>query len=125
MAVPPGCHELAEGRAAGSSTHCRGFGICRSLWTKHGVRTAAVQAQHTTSGPSGMALVMALARWLWPYMVILAGPLIGASIHRKVGGHGILGGIIGGVISYCAFLIALYVRFWLFPSPIRITLGCH
>jgi hypothetical protein len=45
------------------------------------------------------------------------GPLIGAMIHRRMNGRGIVGGILGGVAGTWAFGVVMYARAWLFPTP--------
>ncbi len=52
--------------------------------------------------------------WGW-FVLVFIGPFCGAGLHRWRGGSGILGGIVGGFISYEGFGIIIYARYSLMP----------
>jgi uncharacterized membrane protein len=58
------------------------------------------------------ALVFAFWKMLWLLYLIAAGPFCGAMIERAKGGEGVTGGILGGILSYCGFVIVVYVRWF-------------
>ncbi len=43
--------------------------------------------------------------------------MCGATVHKRRGGQGILGGVVGGVVSYVSFGIVMYMRAYLNPQP--------
>jgi hypothetical protein len=70
---------------------------------------------------AGCALFCALARLVGVTMLLFAiavpAPLIGALIHRRRDGGGILGGVVGGMIFTVGGTIWGYVQLYLHPQP--------
>ncbi len=72
----------------------------------------------------GCALVITFlrideGRFLVAILGITAGPIFGAVVERWRSGSGILGGVVGGVVSYVGFGIVMYL--WAYLSPEGIT----
>jgi hypothetical protein len=68
---------------------------------------------------ASIALVLALLRVeiVRQALFFPGAPVIGAILHRRFGGRGILGGAIGGLLGYSGFVISIYVWYILFPDP--------
>jgi hypothetical protein len=50
-------------------------------------------------------------------LIFTLGPICGAIVQRCWGGRGILGGVIGGMVSYIAFGVVMYLWAYLYPQP--------
>jgi hypothetical protein len=75
----------------------------------------------------GCAVVCAILRldvgqFLFAVLCIMAGPILGVVVERRLGGPGILGGLLGGVVQYGSFGIVKYLRADLFSGPITLVL---
>lgn len=84
------------------------------------------QARWTTRGMiaavAWCGLLFALARlpgmdWLVAIMLLTAGPICGVIVQRCCGGKGILGGVIGGIASYCGYGVVMYLIAYRHPLP--------
>jgi hypothetical protein len=50
--------------------------------------------------------------------LIVIGPLVGAGLGAMRGwGYGIVGGMVGGLVTFCGFGVVMYARNYLFPDP--------
>ena len=75
-------------------------------------------------GVAWCALLLALVRmpgmeWLIALFGFTLGPIVGAVAQRCWGGRGVLGGVIGGIVSYVGFgvVMHLHLRAYLYPQP--------
>jgi hypothetical protein len=55
--------------------------------------------------------------WLLALLVFTAGPVCGAWFEIRRGGHGIGGGMTGGVVSYAGFWVFCWLWFYFNHSP--------
>jgi hypothetical protein len=65
-------------------------------------------------GTACCAFLLALLRlvrmeWVVVLLLFVLGPICGAALQRSRGGRGILGGVLGGVVSYCSMGIVMYL----------------
>jgi hypothetical protein len=68
---------------------------------------ALIFALHRMTGVEGLPALLAFA----------VGPIFGAIAQRCWGGSGILGGVIGGIVTYVGFGVVLYLWAYLYPEP--------
>jgi hypothetical protein len=55
--------------------------------------------------------------WLPAVLILTLGPICGAIAQRCWGGRGILGGVIGGTVSFIGLGVAMYLWAYLYPQP--------
>lgn len=61
---------------------------------------------------AAVAVILTLELSGFPATLYLAGPTCGGLIHRRAGGRGIAGAIVGGCLAFTAYGLASYARFW-------------
>jgi hypothetical protein len=86
------------------------------------VRRAPVRIREIMVGVVWCALLFTFHRsmgieWLPALLLFTLGPLCGAIAQRCWGGRGIVGGVIGGTVSYIGFGVVMYLWAYLDPQP--------
>ncbi len=93
------------------------------------MRPGPATLQGLMVGTIWFAIVLALLRfsgleWLGALLFLaVVGPICGAVLQRRIGGRGILGGMVGGVISYFAFGVIYLCAYSSFDGLTTQTVG--
>jgi hypothetical protein len=61
-------------------------------------------------------------RFLAAMLCFTAGPIFGAVMQRWWGGSGVLGAVIGGIVSYVGFGVVMHLRAYLSPMGLATQL---
>jgi hypothetical protein len=86
------------------------------------VRRAPVRIRDIMVGVALCALLFTLHRSMGieslPALLIFTlGPVCGAVTQRRCAGRGIVGGMIGGMVSYIGYAVVVYLWAYLYPQP--------